>query len=293
MAGKAEFDKNRSYPWFTVKRLGNIGGWKVVSMKIPFDRGQRKRREYSEGRFDSSIARTRTAVKELAMCNPWEWFVTLTLSGEKVADRHDLEAYHTKLTDYIQGLNKRREPSRKITYILVPERHKDGAWHMHGLINGLDEQDVKVNEHGYYDWWPYRRNFGWISLGRIKSRMGVIGYICKYVSKSLAAELHKSDAHMYYRSRGLIEPASFYRGYHDADTGYDGRWSFTKPDIGMKVAYVRDLNGVQLPEQGDMDIARERAAMAAELAAATVPTSMEELGLVVDGYAPICFDDLH
>ncbi len=289
LAEKVDFERKYSYPWFTVKRLGDIGGWKVVSMKVPFERGRRKRKNDPDNvRFDSSVARTRTAVKELAMCNPWTWFVTLTLSPQKVPDRHDLEAYHSKLTNYIRGLNKRRDPARKITYLLVPEKHQDGAWHMHGLMNGLDEKDLITNDFGYCDWPKYKKHFGWISMGRIRDRLGVIAYICKYINKGLAATLHKTDAHMYYRSRGLLEPSSYYR---DMEGVYNGKWSFKKPEIGMSVAYTRTLDDVELPESGAYDIARELAEMRAELKAVPAPQTPEELWGVLDGYAPITFAD--
>lgn len=277
---------------FTVKRLGVLGGWKVVEMRVPLDRSYHKRKGDSDSvRFDSSVARARTAIRELALCNPWDWFVTLTLSKDKHGDRHDLDRYHERLTQYIGNLNKRREPSRKIHYILVPEMHRDGAWHMHGLLKGLDERDVVINEHGYYDWWPYRRNFGWISLGRIKSRLGVIGYICKYVSKSLAKELHKADAHMYYRSRGLIEPTVYWT---DRVGWYHGRWDFKNSDIGLKLAYAQTDKYIELPEPGENDVIRELFELYAQEAAApvAVPETPEALWTVLDGYAPISFDDL-
>ena len=37
-----------------------------------------------------------------------------------------------------------KEPIIKITFVLVPEQHKDGAWHEHGLISGLPGEDIRM-----------------------------------------------------------------------------------------------------------------------------------------------------
>ena len=53
----------------------------------------------------------------LAACNPWEYFVTLTLSADK-RDRGDLSAFRSALSQYIRDLRKRR--GYDIKYLLIP-----------------------------------------------------------------------------------------------------------------------------------------------------------------------------
>ena len=74
--------------------------------------------------------RARAAVADLGRANDFRYFVTLTLDASKV-NRYD---------DGITGKQLRRWLShqvqrRGLVYVLVPERHKDGALHFHGLMN--------------------------------------------------------------------------------------------------------------------------------------------------------------
>ena len=51
----------------------------------------------AEGRLMQSVSRSKRMLLEYAICNEWDYFVTLTLDPQKVADRSDLKAYHDKL----------------------------------------------------------------------------------------------------------------------------------------------------------------------------------------------------
>lgn len=78
-----------------------------------------------------AVRRARSRVYDLAMCTPsLSYFVTLTLSPEAV-DRYDPNTIIPKLNTWLRN----RAHRKGLTYILVPERHKDGAIHFHGLIN--------------------------------------------------------------------------------------------------------------------------------------------------------------
>ena len=85
-------------------------------------------------KLEESIIRTRSRIYELAICNEWDFFVTLTLDKSKY-DRMDLKKYRKDLAQFIRDYNKKYKIN--IKYLLIPEMHKDGAWHMHGLIIGL------------------------------------------------------------------------------------------------------------------------------------------------------------
>ena len=158
----------------------------------------------SENRFDESISRTRSTIFELAMCNDFEWFATLTLDPEKRC-RNDLRAFRKDFSQMIRNENKKRPEGQKIEYLLIPEQHKDGAWHMHGLFKGLQEGfDLVHNEHGYLDWLRYRERFGFFSCSPIKSHEACSKYITKYVTKDVKkCTVLDSGAHCYYASQGL------------------------------------------------------------------------------------------
>lgn len=79
--------------------------------------------------------RARTEVRDLALCNPFTHFVTLTLDASKV-DRYDMAAITRKLNAWLSNQVQRRG----LKYILVPERHKNGAVHFHGFFNDVLER---------------------------------------------------------------------------------------------------------------------------------------------------------
>lgn len=75
-------------------------------------------------------ARARKRLFELAACNDFDLFCTLTLDKEKI-DRYDYAAVVKPLNIWLDNRVRRRG----LRYILVPELHKDGAIHFHGLCN--------------------------------------------------------------------------------------------------------------------------------------------------------------
>ena len=235
----------RDYNVTTVKKIGDR--YKISNLNmIHGGDPEQDRREWGESgvRLPNNVVRARTAVKELAMCNDWQWFVTLTLNRD-LHDGYDLKAYNKRLDQFIRDQNKRRDLADKITYILVPERHKDGAWHMHGLLGGLREADLYRNEYGYLGWKPYERSFGFLSLGSIRDRDRCITYVSKYISKSLAVDVAESGAHLYYRSRGLKEPELIFSGQAE----YKGAWDWTHPEGFSRVSYARHMENVRIIDE--------------------------------------------
>lgn len=153
-----------------------------------------------EEKAAQAFSRARARVMELGLCNEWAHFVTLTLDPEKY-DRFDLPRWRADLSQWLR--NQRRLHCGDVRYLLIPEQHKDGAWHMHGLVAGIDPATLEFNEHGYLDWPAYRRRFGYISLSPVQSRTACARYISKYVSKDLASRASELGSHLYYASRGL------------------------------------------------------------------------------------------
>lgn len=104
-------------------------GWEV--------RQPRRKAPAAAGAGDVKRAqrRARSEVRDLALCNPFTHFVTLTLDGSRV-DRYDMAAITRKLNDWLSNQVQRRG----LKYILVPERHKDGAVHFHGFFNDVLER---------------------------------------------------------------------------------------------------------------------------------------------------------
>ena len=79
---------------------------------------------------ERAMRRARAQVKDLALCTPFRYFVTLTLDGGRV-DRYDMGAITRKLNSWLDNQVRRKG----LAYVLVPERHRDGAIHFHGFFN--------------------------------------------------------------------------------------------------------------------------------------------------------------
>lgn len=185
-----------------------------------FGPGPAENRKHYDKKLDSSISRTKRIILEKALCNDWEWFCTFTISPEK-HDRGDLSGWNKQ---FMQMIRDYRKKGRKISYLLVPEKHQDGSWHAHGFLSGLWPEDMvsfkemdkngyrtpqgrrlarKLIVKGYYNWPAYQAKFGFCSLGKIKNPTAAGFYITKYISKDKEAMVQQVGLNSYFCSQGL------------------------------------------------------------------------------------------
>lgn len=163
----------------------------------------------NDQKLDENISRAKSRIFEIAYCNPWKYFLTLTIDPRKY-DRHDLKKYHKDLTQWLRDYNKRNGTA--IKYLLIPEMHKDGSWHMHGFLMGLPDEQLETNANGYLDWPAYREKFGYCSIDPIRNHEAVAKYVTKYISKNLQDCIKEMNAHMYYCSKGLEKAREVKKG---------------------------------------------------------------------------------
>ena len=84
--------------------------------------------------MESSRQRARARVRDMALCNSFDYFFTWTIAPE-LLDRYDAKTIYCKLRVFLSNAVKRKG----FTYLVVPEYHvqKAGedkpAIHMHGL----------------------------------------------------------------------------------------------------------------------------------------------------------------
>lgn len=163
-----------------------------------------------EGKFSQSISRAKSVIYQVAVCNDWEWFVTFTIDPNKF-DRYDFRPFYKVFTQWIRDYRKKY--GCRIEYILIPEQHQDGAWHMHGLMRGIPADHVskfipgihpqKLVDKDYRNWGRAGARFGFCSMDFIHDPMKVAGYVTKYITKDLLQSNNRFGAHLYMCSIGL------------------------------------------------------------------------------------------
>ncbi len=199
----------------------------------------------NDEKLPENIRRAKSKVFELGLCNDFTYFCTLTFSEKLVNDRYDLEGCMKSFCKWLNNYNYRRE-SAHVRYLLIPEPHQDGAWHLHGLVSGVPNADLRffrVDEHlpdsirkelskGHpvLQWTAYAKRFGYCTLSPIRSKDAVSKYITKYVTKDLGSAVKKLNAHLYYRSHGLNQKELLYSAPDCVlpDPDYTGTYSKIK-----------------------------------------------------------------
>lgn len=148
-----------------------------------------------------AATRAKQAVYYLARSNVWEWFVTLTVAPSDKIDRYNYDEVSKKVRKWLNHLRERKAPD--MYYLIVPEQHKDGAWHMHGLLGGCDGlifkdsgiKDDKGNIIYNFDNWKY----GFSTATKVQDTRKVSSYISKYITKTLMAAT--KGKHRYWASK--------------------------------------------------------------------------------------------
>lgn len=171
---------------------------------------------YKNGdKLPQALSRARRVCLELALCNDWKWFATFTIAQNNY-DRKNLDWFYERFSEWLKYQKKKYQ--LKIPYLLVPEQHGDGSWHMHGFFNAdIDRfmvsfekqwaagKDVpwKLVQKGYFNWPEYQHKFGFCSFGKIRNHDATAFYATKYISKSFQGDARRVGLKLYYCSQGL------------------------------------------------------------------------------------------
>lgn len=200
-------------PVHSIHEYGH-GIYKVVTFKgvrdpdnVYFRNGEDA--QHYDNKLDNSFSRARNMVLQYALCNPWDYFFTGTIDRTKF-NRFDLATYQSRLSQFIR--DKRKKYHSQIQFLLVPEHHKDGAWHIHGLISGLPVDVLtsfvppapqRLIDGGFLNWPDYMDTFGFCSLAPIRDPIATAYYITKYISKDFSQRGSDLGRHLYFHSRPL------------------------------------------------------------------------------------------
>lgn len=197
------------------------------------DNNAKYRCKINDKKLDENIKRAKARVKEYALCNDFDFFITLTINKNKY-DRTNLKVFYKDFSQWLRNTYIRK--GYCVKYLLIPELHSDGvSWHMHGFVSGIPKEDLQENIHGYLDWFPYSQKFGYCSIDYIHDKAKASNYITKYISKDVDKSITELNAKMYYCSKGLKKATEIKRGLLTSD--------MSNPDFENDYVKVKSYDG--------------------------------------------------
>lgn len=168
-------------------RLFMPPGWEAAEdFSGPGRRGpspaKREKGKKSEGAdMLRSMRRARANLRRLALSNEFEYFVTLTLDPKKI-DRYDGAAVTKTLSRWCDNMVRRHG----LRYILVPEQHRDGAFHFHGFMSGpgliVTDSGIRWDGRAVYNLPQWTLGFS-TAQHLYGEYSAAVGYCCKYIGK--------------------------------------------------------------------------------------------------------------
>lgn len=144
----------------------------------------------------SSLSRSRRRIKDILLCNDFQYFATLTVDS-KNCDRFSLQEVQDNLKKICKKIKRNNSDFK---YLFVTEKHENGAFHFHGMIKNLP---VYQNKYGYLSC-TYFDELGYNSFSVIKDYNKAVNYILKYITKKC---IRNENNQIFFCSRGLKRPS--------------------------------------------------------------------------------------
>jgi hypothetical protein len=171
-------------------------GWELISD----EKQEKPQNPEGESRADS-IRRAKQRVFEIAMLNRFTHFITWTLDKDEI-DRYDAKEVGKRLRKFLNNQTRRRDAK----YIIIPEHHKDGAIHMHGLLSGAfqmaDSHRKTTRGQTVYNMPDWKYGFS-TAIELDGNVLAIARYITKYVTKDMT----KIFGNFYYAGGKILREA--------------------------------------------------------------------------------------
>lgn len=238
-------DGHKQYLWSENAILRDIPDEDKKKRKKKFVASDKK----STGRNRWNMGQSVQRVYDIARSNEFDWFITLTFDQKKV-NRYDYGSCADAVKLFTDRLRK-----YGCKWLIIPEQHKDGAYHFHGLVAGnlplTESGKTCYNEAAQQELLIYNLvnfEFGFTTATRIVTPERTASYIAKYLTKKIAVPKGKKA---YWASRSLAVPTVDYistfrdLAIFDVETGelryvrdHDPDWTFGCPS---GVRYVKEI----------------------------------------------------
>lgn len=179
-----------------VRNISKESGWELLDK---FKENWNYSISDKEKSLKATISRAKRNVREVALCNDFNYFVTLTVADKTV--RYDVDFCFSELRKILKKIKRK---NKDFIYIFICEKHKDGAYHFHGLVNEIYE--AYVNKNGFISC-RFFDCLGFNSFLKITkdsfSKQKVSNYITKYITKDF---ITSSAGSSYIVARGVKRP---------------------------------------------------------------------------------------
>ncbi len=169
--------------------------------------------------YGASLRRTTILMNMLLSMNDFDWFWTITFDKDKIDRTNDLAVFNC----YKKYINNLKHKFPCLNYMCFPERHEDGYFHFHMLVNGITPKQMGLVDSGKVCChWAVKRNkknglcsqsyfnktkhlyvlkdtdgepiynitsfaYGYTTASKICSRERCNSYVKKYVEKALGS----------------------------------------------------------------------------------------------------------
>lgn len=176
----------------------NTIDYKIVKLPIRFKKQWKSLKCYKSynEKLNSSISRSKSKIYDYACNNSFKYFVTFTFNS--IHSSEDLNYINRHFTQLLRNLQKKYNKTLK--WLLIPEKHKSGKWHLHGFLNESFKNEIFINNYNYLDL-RFFKKYGHVNISVIKNYEACCKYISKYITKELY-QLSKGK-HSYFISNNL------------------------------------------------------------------------------------------
>lgn len=167
--------------------------------------------EAQEERTKAQHYKIKRKIRHYILANDFQFFVTFTIDPQK---GNSLD-YDTSKSILLKWCEIQRKIKGKFSYIFIPEFHKSGRVHFHGVLGNCNfdlieavhpktGKALKRNGRQVYNLpaWKY----GFTDVEMIEDKERTSSYMTKYVTKELMSNKEMFGKKRYFPSRGLKVP---------------------------------------------------------------------------------------
>ena len=241
---------------YILYNFNNSGFYRLVQLKnttsLAKSQAKKQPSTSTENIYYNNISRSKKSVKELALCNDFNYFVTITIKNDY--NRYNIDNAFYFLSKFCKKY-KRKFPL--FSYIFIAEYHKNKAIHFHGLCslppNAIDFDLYprtilnQKNDKFYHCFSSFLFDeFGRNIFQPITSKEKISSYILKYITKDC---IRTSTHRMYMCSRGLKHANKTYYSNEKLEDIYNNKKYFENDFY-----KIIDFHADELTQQQKLDI---------------------------------------